>query len=76
MMVINMFAYYNVNNEGGNIVDDSQLTADEKFTKSLLTELIAGSLNAFLLPIYTYKQEDSLLQYFALPASKYLNDAT
>ncbi|XP_065208796.1 nonsense-mediated mRNA decay factor SMG7-like [Planococcus citri] len=70
MMVINMFAYYNVNNEGGNAVDDNQLTADEKFTKALLVELIAGSLNAFLLPIYTYKQEDSLLQYFALPAIK------
>lgn len=65
-----MYAYYNVNTEGGRLVNDSQLTADEKLIKTLLTELIAGSLNAFLLPIYTYKQEDSLLQYFALPASK------
>lgn len=70
MMVVNMYAYYNVNTEGGRFVNDSQLTSDEKLIKTLLTELIAGSLNAFLLPIYTYKQEDSLLQYFALPASK------
>lgn len=69
-MVVNMYAYYNVNTEGGRFVNDSQLTSDEKLIKTLLTELIAGSLNAFLLPIYTYKQEDSLLQYFALPASK------
>lgn len=70
-MVINMFAFYNVNTETGNEIDDNQLSTDEKFTKALLVELIAGSLNAFLLPIYTYKQEDNLLQYFALPASEY-----
>lgn len=72
MMVINMFAYHHVNNDQDN---SKEAIADRNFIKTLLIELIAGSLNAFLLPIYTYKQEDSILQYFALPAgeSKYFS---
>ena len=69
MMVINIYAYQNVNSDAGRAVEDNQLASDDKLIKTLLTELIAGSLNAFLLPIYTHKQEDSLLHYFALPAS-------
>ena len=65
-----MYAYQNVNADAGGAVEDNQLASDDKLIKTLLTELIVGSLNAFLLPIYTYKQEDCLLQYFALPASK------
>lgn len=67
MMVINIFAYHNINTNKEN---NCELLADEKISKALITELIAVSLNAFLLPIYTYKQEDGLLQYFALPASE------
>lgn len=67
MMVINIFAYHHVNSELDN---SNEAIADRNFIKSLLVDLIAGSLNAFLLPIYTYKQEDSILQYFALPAGE------
>jgi hypothetical protein len=71
MMVINMYAYHNVKSDAGQAVEVDSLATDDKLIESLLTELIVGSLNAFLLPIYTYKQEDCLLQYFALPASEY-----
>ncbi len=66
-MIINMYAYHHVNSKQENL---TELTTDERFAKTLIVELIAGSLNAFLLPIYTYKPEDSLLQYFALPAGR------
>lgn len=72
MLAINIFAYHHANSESET---ENELTGNEKQVCSLLTDLIAGSLNAFLLPVYTFKQEDSLLDYFALPASKlyYIN---
>ena len=71
MMVINMYAYHNANNDVGKAVENCQLNANNELMKNSLMELIVGSFNAFLLPIYTYKQEDSILQYFALPAGEY-----
>jgi hypothetical protein len=38
--------------------------------RSIIIEVVAASLNACLLPAYTLSQQDALLQYFALPASK------
>ncbi|XP_075227377.1 nonsense-mediated mRNA decay factor SMG7-like [Lycorma delicatula] len=67
MLAINIFAYHQANNDSQN---ENEVTGNEKQVCSLVTDLIAGSLNAFLLPVYTFKQEESLLDYFALPAIK------
>lgn len=67
MLAINIFAYHHANSDGDN---ETELTGNEQSIRSFVTDLIAGSLNAFLLPVYTFKQEDSLLDYFALPASE------
>ncbi|XP_039287814.1 protein SMG7 [Nilaparvata lugens] len=67
MLTINIFAYHHSIRDADN---DLQLTANEKRIRSLVTHLIAGSLNAFLLPVYTLKHESSMLDYFALPAIK------
>lgn len=65
MTVINIYRY----NQYKNL--EESLNFDKKTVKCLLIELIAGLLNAFLLPVYTYKESDNILQYFALPASTY-----
>lgn len=51
---------------------DSDLTKDELRVKDLVLELIAGSLSAFLMPVYTLQSDESLLEYYALPAVKFL----
>lgn len=67
MFAINTFAYHHPCRDGEDI---NQLTSDEKRVRGYVIDLIAGSLNAFLLPVYTLKQDESLLDYFALPAIK------
>ena len=47
---------------------------DEREVVALICEAISGMLSAFLLPVYTLKQGDSLLDYFALPATKIILD--
>ncbi|XP_034234923.1 protein SMG7 [Thrips palmi] len=47
-----------------------KLSPDEIQAKSLLLDLIAGSLSALLLPVYTIRENEALLEYFALPAIK------
>lgn len=64
MTVINLYALYHL------IKDSDELTNDEQKAKELILDLLSGSLSAFLLPIYTLKNDDSLLDYYALPASK------
>lgn len=64
MFTINIFAYYQPCRDGE---EAAELTSDEVRMRSLVVDFIAGSLNAFLLPVYTLKQDDSLLDYFALP---------
>ncbi|XP_060526305.1 nonsense-mediated mRNA decay factor SMG7-like [Cylas formicarius] len=49
-----------------------ELTQNELLVRDLILELIAGSLSAFLMPVYTLKMDDSLLAYYALPAVKFL----
>ena len=74
MLAINLFALHHA----GSCVDvdkmttfnDEQLSSDEKKVKHLVMDLMAGSLSAYLLPVYTLKEGDALLEYFALPASK------
>lgn len=74
MLAINLFALHHA----GSCVDadkvtafnDQQLSGDEKKVKHLVMDLMAGSLSAYLLPVYTLKEGDALLEYFALPAIK------
>ena len=47
---------------------------DEREVVALICEAISGMLSAFLLPVYTLKQGASLLDYFALPATKIILD--
>lgn len=54
--------------------DEIERTADEKKVGELLNEFLGGILNAFLLPVYTWREDSSLLTYFALPAIKILLD--
>ncbi|KAF7286748.1 hypothetical protein GWI33_004371 [Rhynchophorus ferrugineus] len=63
--VINLYAIVYLNKE-------DELTEDEVIVKELILELIAGSLSAFLMPVYTLKNDESLLEYYALPAVKFL----
>ncbi|XP_046671349.1 protein SMG7-like [Homalodisca vitripennis] len=67
IFAINTFAYYHPCRDGE---DQAELTADEVRMRSYVVDLIAGSLNAFLLPVYTLKQDETLLDYFALPVVK------
>lgn len=49
-----------------------QLTSDELRVKHLILDLLAGAFSAYLLPIYTMSNDATLLDYYALPASKSL----
>jgi hypothetical protein len=68
MFAINVFAYYQPCRDGE---ASAELTQDEVRMRSYVVDLIAGSLNAYLLPVYTLKQDETLLDYFALPVSKF-----
>ncbi|XP_066993388.1 nonsense-mediated mRNA decay factor SMG7 [Anabrus simplex] len=74
MLAINLFALHH---SGGLDTDksalllvDEQLTEEEQQARHLILDLMAGSLSAFLLPVYTLKEGEALLEYFALPAIK------
>lgn len=67
MFAINAFAYYQPCRDGE---DPSELTDEEIRMRCCVVDLVAGSLNAFLLPVYTLKQDDTLLDYFALPVGE------
>ncbi|XP_054271417.1 nonsense-mediated mRNA decay factor SMG7-like [Macrosteles quadrilineatus] len=67
MFTINVFAYYHPCRDGETA---GELTQDEVKMRSYVVDLIAGSLNAYLLPVYTLKQDETLLDYFALPVIK------
>lgn len=68
MVVINMYALWNIT--GSDLMKVEELTKDEQKACQLILDLIAGSLSAFLLPIYTLKNDETLLDYYGLPASK------
>jgi protein SMG7 len=74
MLAINLFALHHagccVDAEKVTAFNDQQLSGDEKQVRHLVMDLMAGSLSAYLLPVYTLKEGDALLDYFALPASK------
>lgn len=61
MTTINLYAF--------NLVEKvEELTNAERLVRNLLLDLIAGSLTAFLVPVYTLKMDDTLFDYYALPA--------
>lgn len=65
MTVINLYAYHHTVGDS----KQNELTVEELRAKELILDLISGSLSAFLLPVYTLKNDVSLLDYYALPAS-------
>lgn len=67
MSIINLYA---LNHVGASPTKVTELTNDEKKVRELILELIAGTLCAFLVPVHTLKVDDSLLDYYALPAGK------
>ncbi|KAL0275945.1 UNVERIFIED_CONTAM: hypothetical protein PYX00_003648 [Menopon gallinae] len=73
IVTINIFALHQA---GGSIdgkirsFSEEQLTRDEQKIKLLICDLLAASLSAFLLPVYTIKPGEPLLDYFAMPAVK------
>lgn len=70
MTVINLYALKHT--VGAGTLKTEELTDDENKVRKLVLDLLAGSLSAFLLPVYTLNQDSSLLDYYALPASKFI----
>lgn len=71
MFVINLYALEHTTSVVvGNAepLKHEQLTSDEKLARDCILDLIAGSLSALLLPVYTIK--NSIIEYFALPSIK------
>lgn len=73
IIVINFYALYHVTGSGA--LKAADLTADEDKVRTLILDLIAESLSAFLLPVYTLGADQVLLDYYGLPASKFLSYA-
>lgn len=65
--IINLYALKHLGSEPARI---EELTKEEEKVRELILELIAGSLCAFLVPVHTLKMDETLLDYYALPASK------
>ncbi|CAK9810528.1 Nonsense-mediated mRNA decay factor SMG7 [Anthophora plagiata] len=71
MFVINLYALEHTTSVVMNSTEalkNEQLTPDEKIARDCILDLIAGSLAALLLPVYTIK--NSIIEYFALPSIK------
>ena len=72
MLVINLYALQHAagtSTENADLLSVDQLSSDEKIARECILDLIAGSLSALLLPVYTIK--NAIVDYFALPTSKY-----
>lgn len=72
MLAINLYALQyvtGVSTDNIETLKNEQLTNDEKLVRNCILDLIAGTLSALLLPVYTIK--NSIIEYFALPSSKY-----
>ena len=53
-----------------NILANEICAPEEKLIRRLQTDLLAGMLSAFLLPVHSVKQGQALMDYFALPLIK------
>lgn len=72
MLVINLYVLQHtagILSDGVELLKNEHMTNDEKLARDCILDLIAGTLSALLLPVYTIK--DSIIEYFALPSSKY-----
>ncbi|CAG9865335.1 unnamed protein product [Phyllotreta striolata] len=67
---INLYALNHIGSDSVNNIHE--LTDEERKARELVLELIAGSLCAFLVPVHTLKMDESLMDYYALPAVKLL----
>ncbi|XP_015108543.1 protein SMG7 [Diachasma alloeum] len=74
MLIINM---YSLHHTAGHTLENhmdlmkvDQLSSDEQTARNCILDLIAASLSALLLPVYTLK--NSYVDYFALPSIKLL----
>ncbi|KAL3276786.1 hypothetical protein HHI36_012152 [Cryptolaemus montrouzieri] len=65
MTVINLYALQHISGNG-----KETLTMDEEKVRTLILDLLASSLSAFLVPVYTLKADENLMDYYALPAVK------
>lgn len=72
MLAINLYALQHTAGIGADseLLKNEQLSSDEKLARDCILDLIAGTLSALLLPVYTIK--NSIIEYFALPSSKYI----
>ncbi|XP_001605792.1 protein SMG7 [Nasonia vitripennis] len=71
MLVINLYALQHtagIPTENAELLKTDQLSSDEKVSRNCILDLIAGSLSALLLPVYTIK--NAIVNYFALPTIK------
>lgn len=68
MTAVNFYALWHT--ADGNVSKAEELTSDEMKVKELILDLLAGSISAFLIPVHTLKTDESLLEYYALPAGK------
>lgn len=70
MLIINLYTLHHTagNPSSMELLKGEQLSSDEKIARQYILDLIAGSLSALLLPIYTLKSQ--IIDYFALPSIK------
>lgn len=72
MLVINLYALQHtagIGIDNMEVLKNEQMVNDKKLARDYILDLIAGTLSALLLPVYTIK--NSIIEYFALPSSKY-----
>lgn len=66
MLVINLYALQHIGTSSAN-----ENVKQKKLARNCILDLIAGSLSALLIPVYTIKS--AVVDYFALPTSKALS---
>lgn len=71
MLVINLYALQHtagIGTESTELLKNEQMVNDKRLARDCILDLIAGTLSALLLPVYTIK--NSIIEYFALPSIK------
>ncbi|XP_011690137.1 PREDICTED: protein SMG7-like isoform X2 [Wasmannia auropunctata] len=71
MFVINLYALQHtagIGTDSMELLRNEQIANDKKLARNCILDLIAGTLSALLLPVYTIK--NSIIEYFALPSIK------
>ncbi|KYN00366.1 PREDICTED: protein SMG7-like [Cyphomyrmex costatus] len=71
MLVINLYALQHtagIGTDNVELLKNEQMVNDKKLARDCILDLIAGTLSALLLPVYTMK--NSIIEYFALPSIK------